>query len=191
MVTTNPNLSIRQGSSQADISRSRYHVAMAKLHLRPYHPTLSVNLNDDDFDRHSQFCQIWLEKFQNDPHLVDHIFWSDETRFNRNGVVNRHNCTYWPNENPHIEFNLPNTQEGVMVWCRLTSGGLLGPYFFKEAVTGPAYKQMLVDYAWPQLKHKRLYFQHHGAAPHYPVVVRSWLDEKFSGRWIKRRGPSD
>ena len=37
---------------------------------------------------------------------------------------------------------------------------------------------MLVDYAWPQLQRKRLYFQHDGAAPHYAVVVREWLDEK-------------
>ncbi len=191
MVTTSPNLSIREGSSQAGISRSRYHAAMAKIHLKPYHPTLIVNLNEDDFDRRSQFCQLWLEKFQNDPHLVDHIFWSDEARFNRNGVVNRHNCTYCFNENPHIKFNVPNTQEGVMVWCGLTSGGLIGPYFFKETVTGPVYKQLLLDYAWPQLKRKRLYFQHDEAAPHYAIVVRSWLDENFPGSWIGRRGSLD
>jgi hypothetical protein len=164
---------------------------MAKIHLKPYHPTLIVNLNEDDFDRRSQFCQLWLEKFQNDPHLVDHIFWSDEARFNRNGVVNRHNCTYCFNENPHIKFNVPNTQEGVMVWCGLTSGGLIGPYFFKETVTGPVYKQLLLDYAWPQLKRKRLYFQHDEAAPHYAIVVRSWLDENFPGSWIGRRGSLD
>ena len=33
---------------------------------------------------------------------------------------------------------------------------------------------MLVDYAWPQLQGKRLYFQHDGAAPHYAVIVREW-----------------
>jgi hypothetical protein len=53
------------------------------------------------------------------------------------------------------------------------------------------YKQMLVDYAWSYLKRKRLYFQHDGAGPHYAIVVRDWLDEKFPGRWIDRRGPFD
>ena len=31
---------------------------------------------------------------------------------------------------------------------------------------------MLVDYAWPQLQGKRLYFQHDGATPHDAVIVR-------------------
>ena len=31
---------------------------------------------------------------------------------------------------------------------------------------------MLVDYAWPQLQGKRLYFQHDEAALHYAVIVR-------------------
>ena len=47
---------------------------------------------------------------------------------------------------------------------------------------------MFVDYTWPQLQHKRLYFQHDGAAPHYAVVLSEWLDEKFPGSWIGRRG---
>ena len=50
---------------------------------------------------------------------------------------------------------------------------------------------MLVDYTWPQLQCKRLYFQHDGAAPHYAVIVREWLDEKLHGRWIGRCGPFD
>ncbi|CAF2008707.1 unnamed protein product [Rotaria magnacalcarata] len=191
MVTTSPNLSVRQGSVQAGISKSSYHDAMNILHLKPYHPSLIVNLNEDDFDRRNQFCEMWLEKFNNDPNLIDHVFWSDEAKFNRNGVVNRHNCMYWSSENPHIKFEVPNTKQGVMVWCGLTSSGLLGPYFFKETATGSVYKQMLIDYAWPYLKHKRLYFQPDGAGPHYAIVVCDWLDEKFPGRWIGRRGPFD
>ena len=35
----------------------------------------------------------------------------------------------------------------------------------------------------------RDYFQHYGTAPHYAVIGYEWLDEKFPGRWIGRRGP--
>ena len=115
MVDSNPRLSIRQGSAQAGISKSRYHSAMQKLQLKPYHPTLIVDLNEDDFDRRSQFCEMCLEKFNNNSHLVDDILWSDECKFNRNGTVNRHNCTYWSTENPHVKFSVPNTEEGIMV----------------------------------------------------------------------------
>ena len=48
-----------------------------------------------------------------------------------------------------------------------------------------------MDYAWPQLQDKRLFFQHDGAAPHYTVLVREWLDEKCPGCWIDRREPVD
>jgi len=94
MVTRNPNLSVRQGSAQAGISKTSYHVAMNKLHLKPDHSSVIVDLKEDDFDWRSQFCEIWLEKFKNDPNLIDYVFWSDEVRFDRNAAVNRHNCTY-------------------------------------------------------------------------------------------------
>jgi hypothetical protein len=188
-IIQNPQLSIRQGAAEAGVSKSFYQVAMKMLNFKPYHPTLIVNLNDDDFDRRSEFCEIWLEKFQSDPLLIDNIFWSDEAKFNMNTTVNRHNCTYWARENPHVKFTVPNTSEGIMVWCGMTSNGLVGPYFYNENVTGLVYKQMLVNYAWPQLRRKELYFQHDGAGAHYAVIVRNWLDEKFPGRWIGRRGP--
>ena len=67
---------------------------MQKLQLKPYHPTLIVDLNEDDFDRWSQSSEICLEKFNYDPDLIDHILCGDECKLNRNRTVNRHNCTY-------------------------------------------------------------------------------------------------
>ena len=76
-----------------------------------------------------------------------------------------------------------------MVWCGMTSGGLIGPYFFDVSVTGESYLGMLETYVWPKVKQRRLYFQQDGAPSHYSLVVREWLDQKFPGRWIGRRGP--
>ena len=109
---------------------------MQKLQLKLFHPTLIVDLNEDDFDRHSQSSEIHLEKFNYDLALLDPILWNDQCKFKRNGTVNCHNCTYWSNENPHSKFSLPNTEEGMMVWYDLSSNGLFGPYFFDETVTG-------------------------------------------------------
>ena len=46
-----------------------------------------------------------------------------------------------------------------------------------ETVTDSTCRQVLVNYAWPQLQGKRLYFQHDGAASHYAVTVGEWLEQ--------------
>ena len=79
----------------------------------------------------------------------------------------------------------------MMVWCGLSANGLFGPCFFDETVTGSTYRQMLVDYAWPQLQGKKLYFQNDGAAPHYAVIEGEQLDEEFPGPWMGISGPFD
>ena len=144
------------------------------MHLKLYHPSLVVDLNEDDFDRRSQSSEICFEKFNYDSALLDHTLLRDECKFNRNETVNRHNCTYCSTENSHAKFSVPNTEEGIMVLCDLSSNGLLGPYFFDETVTGSTYRQMFVDYAWPRLQGKRLCFQYDGTAPHYAAIVREW-----------------
>lgn len=73
-ISENPRLSIRQGAAEVEISKSSYQVAMKQLGFKPYHPTLIVDLNEDDFDRRTEFCEIWLKKCQNSPDLIDRIF---------------------------------------------------------------------------------------------------------------------
>ena len=128
-------------------------------------------------------------KFEENPTLVNKIIWSDESQFTLNGVINRHNCCYWAYSNPHVQIPIPNSKEGIMVWCGMTSGGLIGPYFFDVSVTGDSYLHMLDEFLWPQVKQRGLYFQQDGASAHYSCQVRSWLDRKFPDRWIGRRGP--
>ena len=51
---------------------------------------------------------------------------------------------------------------------------------------------MLKNYFHPILNRKRIVrriiFQQDGAPPHYETEVRKWLNEKFPGKWIGRRG---
>ena len=88
-----------------------------------------------------------------------------------------------------MQIEVSNDHRGIMVWCGMTSNGLLGPYFFEENVNQFSYLNMLQGFVWPKIKHKRLYFQQDGAATHYAITVREWLDAKMPNRWIGRRGP--
>jgi transposase len=189
LLVYSPQTSVRNGAIDLGISKSSFHRSTTELGFRPYRPTTVVELSDDDLDRREEFCSTFLIKLEQEPHLLDKIIWSDESLFRMNGVVNCHNCCYWAPSNPCVQVSIPEESSGVMVWCGLTSSGIIGPYFFDESVTGESYLAMLKEFLWPKIKYKRMLFQQDGAPPHYSLAVRAWLNEKFPGRWLGRRGP--
>ncbi|GFS52141.1 DUF4817 domain-containing protein [Nephila pilipes] len=128
-----------------------------------------------------------------EPGFMGSIIWSDEAQFKLNGTVNRHNCVYWCEENPHITIEKAVNLPGVNVWCGLSSRGLIGPFRFEGTVTGINYLTMLADSIFPAIRalydNDDFYFQQDGAPPHYHRDVRAYLDQNLSGQWIGRRGP--
>jgi hypothetical protein len=184
-----PQTSSRKGAIELGISHTSFHRAIKESDYRPYRPTTTIELSDDDFDRRIEYCETFLAKLKEESRLLDKIVWSDESQFMLNGTINRHNCCYYATSNPHIEIPVANSKLSVMVWCGITSSEIIGPYFFEENVTGESYLAMLQNFLWDKIKGKRMLFQQDGASPHYAVSVRNWLDEKFAGRWLGRRGP--
>ena len=80
-----------------------------------------------------------------EPGFMGSIIWSDEPQFKLNGTVNRHNCVYWAEDNPHITVEKAVNLPGVNVWCGLSARGLIGPFRFEGTVTGETYRTMLAD----------------------------------------------
>ena len=189
LIQDRPNISVSSGALGLEISRSSFYRTIKELGFRPFKPCAAIDLSDDDFDRRQEFCESMIDRIKAEPGILDKIIWSDESEFKLNGTINRHNCRYWASTNPHELLRRSQYAEGIMVWCGITSSGIIGPYFFEENVTGISYLKMLQDYVWPQVKQKRMYFQQDGAPAHYSLQVREWLDKKFPNRWIGRRGP--
>ena len=128
-----------------------------------------------------------------DPTVVDKVLRSDEAKFHISGSVNRHNCVYWHESMPEQTVDLPLNSPGIMVWMGLTASGIVGPVFLEERVTGVLYlAKILNETVFPYLEEndrdEELIFQQDGAPPHYENVVRSALNEKLPGRWMRRRG---
>jgi hypothetical protein len=107
----NPKLSQRRASLELGISRTSLQRLMQDLNLKPYKTRLLQALNEDNPDRLMEFCEWLLDSTQEDPTLLDRILWTDEVTFQTNGRVNRHNCIYWSDTNPHFiieqELNVP------------------------------------------------------------------------------------
>lgn len=126
--------------------------------------------------------------------ILDKIVWSDEATFKLSGSVNRHNCVYWADENPHKVVEKQLNQPGVTVWGSISSCGVVGPVFFDRTVTGVNYLEALQRQVVPELQNGpldfgTLLFQQDGAPPHYATIVREYLNSTFPERWIGRRGP--
>ncbi len=152
-------------------------------------------MNDDDPDRRCEFADIFLNLVDDDPSLLNRIFWTDESIFKLNGHVNRHNCVYYATENPHIVISQEMNASGVIVWAGIWSGGIIGPFFFHDTVTAESYLEKLNDEIVPTIENRmnleEIFYMHDGAPPHYAQSVRQFLHETFPDRWIGRRGPID
>ncbi|PSN36232.1 hypothetical protein C0J52_25369 [Blattella germanica] len=83
----------------------------------------------------------------------------------------------------------------VTVWCGMAATNVIGPFILRETMNAERYLQMLEDCVWPMVSAwnniNDVIFMQDGASPHFANVVRAWLDEKFPGRWLERRGPHE
>ena len=81
----NPSTSQVRASLQVQISRTSLQRIMKDLKLRLWRPQLIHALNEDDFDRRSQFCQWYVNVTEEDPSVEDRILWFDEATFHLTG----------------------------------------------------------------------------------------------------------
>ena len=180
-----PQTSVRRMSARLSISRSSVHRIYKELGFKPHIPRLVHALNEDDYDRRSEFGEPFLELLEDEPDLIDRVIWSYEAIFKLNGEVNRQNMVFWARDDPNISLERSMKTEKVTVWAGIWSKGIIGPYFFEENVNGDNYLTMLNDYFYPSYcdlpDDKPIFFMHDGAPPHYSLKVREWLDQNLSG----------
>jgi len=77
----------------------------------------------------------------------------------------------------------------------MMASNVIGPYLLRDTMNAKRYLQMLEDYVWPITSGweniDELVFMHNGTPPHFALGVHAWLDQKFPGRWLGRRGPHE
>lgn len=201
-----PTTSLRTVADQTGLSRESVRKVL-KLHkFHPYKPLITQELGDDDPDRRIEFCEIMTDKLIAQPRLINNICFSDECTFYLNGKVNKQNCRYWSDHNPHI-IREGHTQypQKINVWAGILGNSIIGPLFINGNLNGEMYAEMLDTAIEPliirEVENQRgangnlaldehlLHFQQDGAPPHYVRPVREWLDNHYPEQWIGRRGP--
>lgn len=151
-VAVDPTLSTRQLAAVSGVSRTTIQRILKQHKFHPYKIILSHELNEDDFDRRSQFCELASERTINNPNFLFNICFSDECSFFLNGIVNRQNCRYWSDAHPRIfhEVHTQNPQK-LNVWCGIFGDRIVGPFFIDGNLTGETYLRLLEDHIDPML----------------------------------------
>lgn len=203
--SVNPQQSARRVAQQHNISRWAVNKVLKNHKFHPYKITLVQELSEDDFDRRIEFCELMTQKLESREISTFEIVFSDEASFQLNGHVNRHNCRYWAQENPHW-YRESHTQhpQRLNVWAGIIGNFIIGPFIINGNLNGTAYNNMLITQIIPAINNliettatpdgnpifnrDNVYFQQDGAPPHYARDARDTLNIEFPNHWIGRRG---
>lgn len=200
-IEEHPVTPARQLARLHQVSHTSVLKLFKEVKMHPYKMQSVQELNEEDFDRRLEFCEQMMGLIDGGQIFTEWILFSDEATFTLHGHVNRQNCRYWSNENPHWmrECHTQHPQK-TNVWAGIIGGRIVGPVFFNQNLTAELYLDMLqnlvpalaalfpneVD---PAIMDERIWFQQDGAPPHFALIVRNYLDQMFPNRWIGRRGP--
>jgi len=156
-----------------------------------YKMRLGHELNKDDFDHRIQFYETIMAKIDTELDFLSNVVFSNETTFQLNSTVNRHNCRLWSDTNLHwmrehaisieierldreIEWQINRT---ILYWKRLDSSEI-----WRHAEKSNCSCN----------QHDRWWkFSTDVISSTAGQNVRNYLDTIFSERWIRRRDTSN
>lgn len=167
--------------------------------LYPYHYTPVHAIEEGDPARRLDFCRFMLDADVQDPNFLRNILWTDESKFEKDGITNYHNAHYWSikeQKNPNKK-RVKGSQRrfSVNVWMGIISNKLIGPYFLPDNLDGESYENFLRGDLGDLLDDlplnltRDMWFQHDGCPAHFRRSVRAWLDANYENKWIGRGGP--
>ncbi|XP_071054645.1 uncharacterized protein [Onthophagus taurus] len=191
-----PTISLRQVSKESGLSKSSIHRILKKHKYHPYSISIVQHLRDTDFARRVNFCEFILTEHYGNNQFLDNIIWSDEAKFTKNGLFNRHNSHYWSDSNPH-KFTTSNFQGSWQfnVYCAIRNDRVVALHFYEENLNGERYLNILRNFDTnylenlPLVELTQIFYQHDGAPPHNGYLVSNFFENIFNGQWIANNGP--
>lgn len=192
----NPHTSTKAVAIECGLSQATIWRILKKSKFRPYRPQIVQALHPNDPQTRIDWCNQMLIHIDNTPTFLQHILWTDEAKFTRDGVVNRHNQHFWASTNPHWILQGHNqVQWSVNVWCGIYGDHILGPVFYDGNLNGQRYLALLQNTVggWaenlPLQVLAQTWFQQDGAPPHRTNAVSEFLGNTFGDQWMGQFGP--
>ena len=129
---------IRRASLELNISRATIHRLLRKdIGMHPYKLQIVQSLEPQDYDSRLEMCETLIHRYEEDPNILEQMWFSDEAVFHTSGKVNRHNTRFWGKENPVQVREHQRDSPKLVVWCAISSAGLIGPHFSRMMMETP------------------------------------------------------
>ncbi|KAF9794881.1 hypothetical protein SFRURICE_005116 [Spodoptera frugiperda] len=133
VVRRNPRLGTRSAAkllrrrNGSVVSHWLVHKVLRRERMRPYKVHKVHALVPGDRERRLNYCR-WLVGHQQRSRFIEHVIWTDEATFTRNGLWNRRNAHVWSQTNPYAcQQTGRQTRWSVNVWAGIYNGQILGP----------------------------------------------------------------
>lgn len=201
VVRRNPRLGTRTAAKLmrqrgVRVSHWMVHKVLRRNKMHPYKIQKVQALVPGDHERRIGYCRWLLNQQRQCATFIEHVIWTDESTFTRNGMWNRRNAHLWSHTNPYATQQTGHqTRWSVNVWAGIYKDQILGPVFLPCRLDGPRYLDFINEHVETLLDELPLdqylitWFQHDGAPPHIVSSVRNRLSELLDDRWIGRLHP--
>lgn len=191
----NSNASIRTAEEDLGISRCSLQRILKKHRFHNYKFSLVQALHPQDPDDRVNLCEMLYLRCQEDENFLKKIIWTDESKFSREGIFNRHNNHIWASVNPHaIRERNHQVRFSFNVFC-LMMDNRFSYVIYDGVLTAARYLNLLrtvvEDFLdnLPLNLRRSCWYQLDGAPAHCTQDVSQELTAMFEDRWIRRLGP--
>ena len=81
--------------------------------MYPYKLQIVQSLEPQDYDLRLEMCETLVHRYEQDPNILEQMWFSDEAVFHTSGKVHRHNTRFWEKR---ILFRSANIKEIHRSW---------------------------------------------------------------------------
>lgn len=163
--------------------------------MHPYSYHIVQFLSADDYIRRTEFCEFLITKLQEDENFLSKIIWTDESKFTREGIINRKNLHFWASQNPHLTREANFQQKFSYNVFVLMMGTEISYEIYEENLTSARYIDILRGTVTnfcenlPLNVLRNCWYQMDGAPAHSSREVFIELTRMFDDRWLGNNGP--
>ena len=132
----------------------------------------------EDHRARRAYCRWLLQMSGDQPDFLNHVLWTDESGFTRDGIMNLHNLHIYSGENPRVTHSTSFQRRfRVNVWAGILCNTLIVPFIIEDRMRGEDYLNFIEDVVMPMLDDMplqscHLWYQLDGAPSYFTFPVR-------------------